>query len=131
MRIEITAHPRYWIQLSLPHIKLLMKLSRLHHDPECQLVGQVNGFLHTWNKMLGECKNVPVALDGTCLNTSGTPQLVSATFNELDMILKVLEFPPPCMEAKDRAMRDDMFRSIIDAIVMANAELRQIQLVKE
>jgi hypothetical protein len=48
MKIEITAVPRYWLHMSLPHAKLLQKLSSMHYDAKCKSAGLVGGFLYGW-----------------------------------------------------------------------------------
>jgi hypothetical protein len=59
------------------------------------------------------------------------PILVTATFDDLDTCLKIMEFPPPCMELEERAMVNDMRTSFMAAFRMAEGAVRPIQLVKE
>lgn len=131
MKIEITAVPRYWLHMSLAHAMLLQKLSSIHYDSKCKRAGLLGGFLYGWINQLTPYEGAKVAPDGTCLSVEGMPLLVTATFDELETCLKIMEFPPPVMAVEERTMIDDMFQSFMDAFKIAESAVRQIQLVKE
>lgn len=131
MRIEITAVPRYWMHLTLPQAKLIQRLASMHYDSACKAAGVLGGFVYGWVNWLTPHDGAQVAEDGTCLSVDGEPIMVSAFHRELDTVLKIMEFPPPCMEASEFLMVGELRKSITDAIKIAEAAMRPIQLVKE
>lgn len=130
MKIEITAVPRYWLHLRLPTVKLLQRLSALHYDDKCKAASRPGGFLYGWAVTLSPYEGANVAEDGTLLDDAGIPPLVRASFEELDTVLKIVEFPPPMVVA-DRLVVEDLRDSLYSAIKLAESVLRPIQLTKD
>lgn len=131
MRIEIAAQPKFWLRMSLPLVNLLVKLSRAHYDSVCRSasIPGPGAFINGWLCSLTPISGDKLAEDGTRLEDSGTPIMVSASFHDLDTVLKIIEMPPP-LEVTDRQMLEDLRESIVAAMRLSNG-LKNILLVKE
>lgn len=84
--LEITAEPKFWIQLSKEDLEVLTVLSKSHYDAVCQNVGLVGGFVYGWRNVL---------------QFSSNPQpRLSAKWRQLDTLMKVMEQAELCANSK-------------------------------
>lgn len=75
MKIEITAKPVFWINLTADEIQLIKNCALSHYDRTCISAAKVGGFIYGWDNALrfdNEAK-------------------ISASFREIDIVLKCLE----------------------------------------
>lgn len=84
--------PRALLVFTEDEVKLLMRCSHLHYDFACQQVGLQGGFLYGMS--------VACPFDGKADR--------DLTFREIDMLCKVLEFPPQPDEMKCRELRHQL-----------------------
>lgn len=75
MRIDITAEPRFWFNLTSEQIDLIILASDSHYDVACKKASQIGGFIYGWYNQMQYDPNT----------------LVCGSFREVDTVLKILE----------------------------------------
>ena len=83
MKIQIVAAPKFLLPLTLSQVDLLMKLGLMHYDHTCNAAVRVGGFIYGWNNRVT-----------FSAEEAEHPSPCVANFRELDLCLKIMEFPP-------------------------------------
>lgn len=114
MKIEITADPRFWLKLSLEHVKLLQQLSGVHYDFTCKSAGVQGGFIFGWVNSI----------------EFDSESMVLGTFRDIDTALKIMEFTP-VLTIQERELVNEMSSMFRKALLVANREFRHLRIEVE
>lgn len=76
MKIEINAEPVFWFSLTKEQIDLISNTALSHYDDYCRSVARINGFVFGWREIVYFDESFKL----------------SASFRQIDTILKILEF---------------------------------------
>jgi hypothetical protein len=109
MNIFIGAVPRFDIEITPELVALIMRLGGMHYDGYCRKATQLGGFVYGWHN------RVTLAPDAI--------ETAIATFSQLDMVAKIVEFPPP-LTPEETAIRKDLVKSIHAAIQQYRVDSR-------
>lgn len=108
MKIEIQGRPEFRFEINKPAIDLLVKLSSTHYDGHCRSISQMGGFLRGWeNHYLWGLQEPESVIK------------VSATFRDLDTLLKVMEMPHN-LSKEELHLRGALALSFGNALAMSN-----------
>jgi hypothetical protein len=101
VQIEISAEPRFYVPLTLEEVEVLKELSSLHYDALCRASGEpvTGGFIHGWWNSLSIQVNYPISDEPT-----EALRPVKASWRELDLCLKIMEFVPPNLAPEKKAV---------------------------
>lgn len=99
MKIEITASPVFRLPLTAEDVALLRELAAVHYDGHCKASGAVGGFLYGWWNMVSL---VNLTDTGTGVVEREPPPLVRATFDQIDITLKIMEMAGPYLRGNRR-----------------------------
>lgn len=114
MEIEISAQPLFRVPLTLADVAVLLELSALHYDETCRLAGVPGeqGFIYGWNSWLTLLATTP-----------DEPPVVTATWRQLDLCLKLMEFLPYRFTAERTATVRRLSTAFNGAMSLAQAEM--------
>lgn len=74
MKIQIKAEPKFWLGVKLDTILALKRCAELQYDAACRAAAMKGGFIYGWENII-----------------VNDLEMVSATWRELDMSLKICE----------------------------------------
>lgn len=108
MKCTLTAQPIFWIDISLSQVQVLNEMSKMHYDAACRQASMSGGFLYGWhNTRWFEAEQ-----------KSAEPIRLKASFRDLDLCLKILEWPPTPMSQADSV--EQMRKSFSSFLAMSN-----------
>lgn len=125
MNIELRARIEFYVPLTEQNIDLLMNLSAAHYDGTCKAAGAIGGFIYGW-------KNA-----ATWWREGKTPkedQRVHARFDDLDICLKIMEWPTASLvddEPEVKAALARMRKHFLGALRLANEKYSEWQMTYE
>lgn len=108
MKAIINAVPKFELFISQELLNLMINMSEFHYDLTCQAASKQGGLLFGWNNSLDFSPDLPL----------------EATARELDLTLKICEFPPDHLSEKEQQILFDYRKSIIKLLDKSN-EIRQ------
>jgi hypothetical protein len=114
MKFEIMGKPIFRFPLTLTQVRILMKLSEAHYDAVCRSASKQGGFIYGW-------RNVAEA------NSKISPTkkaMMRATWDELDITLKILEASPQLVE-HERPLAFEMTNIFRGALGIAREEMKK------
>lgn len=116
MKIEITCIPKFWLYLTLSQVELLSKLAIWHYDATCNRAALQGGFIFGW---LNHYKFVEQHDEG--------PGPVSASFGDLDLALKIMEYQPLSIELESVLLVAEMRTAFQVALATSNKYIPQLK----
>jgi hypothetical protein len=105
MKILIVGIPQFRLHLTKTHVDLLLRLGRTHYDVSCKMATvKGTGFVGAWANCIEFCDSI------------GEQPVCNAIPNELDIALKILEFPPPLSDEEGVLLNEmrQCFRKAMD-----------------
>jgi hypothetical protein len=111
MNIELRAKVDFRIPLREPHVLALLELSRVHYDARCRLAGAACGFLVGWKRQIDSW---------TRYEEEEKHKTISATFDELDICLKIMEVAYLLRDYRYGTVIADLRTDFIGATRLAN-----------
>ena len=109
MQITITAKPVFNFVISNNELTILLGLSENHYDAKCKSISKSGGFLFGWQNMM-------LSDNGFTWKEETT---VAATFDQLDILLKVLE-GSWCLSPEDKPIASKMSITFRHALQVSN-----------
>lgn len=125
MKIELRAKVEFYVPVTEQDIDLLMTLSAAHYDDTCKAAGTIGGFIYGWKNHANTWQ---------MLDTPLSDRKVRASFSDLDLCLKIMEWPAVYMfdtdpEAKGAIAR--MRKHFLGALRLANEKYSEWQTTYE
>ena len=126
MKIDITAQPIFWVEMTSSQLAILRYCSNHHYDATCKAMSdniaeggvKKNGSLTEWGFSV----------------TSETGGMVRAEFHDLDLCLKLLEIADylPALSAETpKIIVKEIRRSFCKALMLASRELSNLKIQVE
>lgn len=136
MKIEITAQPVFWLQISLEQIRLLSRLAEMHYDATCRSMidradsrlGRKNGILTIWHDTVVFAKVHPNKDEQGNIEPS---RYCCAHMIDLDLCMKLMEMTEIFENKETFLVINKMRGDFCDAMRTANREIGKITYVLE
>ena len=109
----IRATPRFYINMSIEYLDVLMDCSKKHDCLDCKQAGLQGGFLYGWYGSVSHLAD-------------DEEPIVTATWRDLDLLSKIIENPPPMTQAKYKLI-DEIGTLIHFVLSTANDALSKIE----